>query len=126
MRNGNPHFSLLSGYIGSLHFGLILVWLAFDERSSKIIYLIHSPLWLLVIWFAVGFFPKIQIVLAVGGTIALWFGESTSCKEEMVLIISLIDPAPPSPAFCGRLLRFYILFLGLMSLFYPLWDCLDE
>lgn len=26
----------------------------------------------------------------------------------------------------GRLLRFYMLFLGLMSVMYVLWDCLDE
>ncbi|PWN19372.1 hypothetical protein BCV69DRAFT_251089 [Microstroma glucosiphilum] len=102
MRNGSPMFTLLSGYIGSIIFGTIMVFVAFDERSSKVMYLIHAPLWLIVFWFAEGFLVKLQVFATVSGSIVLWF------------------------VFQCRLLRFYILFLGLMSILYVVWDTLDD
>lgn len=75
MRNGKPLFTLLMGYIGSQIIGGFYVCLAFDERASKITYLIHAPLWPAVFWFTVGVWPKIQVLLVVGASIALWFSE---------------------------------------------------
>lgn len=102
MRNGFAHFTLFAGYAGSLTFGSAMTVFAFDEKCSKILYLVHAPLWLLVFWFTVGLLPKLQIVAVVGGSVAMWF---------------VLE---------GRVLRFHNLFLGLMSLFYPLWDAMDD
>lgn len=125
MRNGSPMFTLLSGYIGSIIFGTIMVFVAFDERSSKVMYLIHAPLWLIVFWFAEGFLVKLQVSATVGGSIVLWFGESG------VTVLDSRGAREPTnlirrEVFQCRLLRFYILFLGLMSILYVVWDTLDE
>jgi hypothetical protein len=118
-------FTLLSGYIGSIVFGTIMVFVAFDERSSKVMYLIHAPLWLIVFWFAEGFLVKLQVFATVGGSIVLWFGES-----DVAVLVPRAATALTShirrTVFQCRLLRFYILFLGLMSILYVVWDTLDE
>ncbi|CAO1615343.1 unnamed protein product [Parajaminaea phylloscopi] len=102
MRNGSPMFTLLMGYIGSQIIGGFYVCLSFDEKASKITYLIHAPLWPAVFWFAVGVWPKIQVLIVVGTSIALWF------------------------IWQARFLRFYMLFIGLLSLYYVLWDVVDD
>lgn len=63
------------GYTGSQLIGGLYTTLAFDERCAKIAYLIHAPLWPAVFWFTVGFWPKLQILITVGSSIALWFSE---------------------------------------------------
>ncbi|CAO1619406.1 unnamed protein product [Sympodiomycopsis kandeliae] len=102
MRNGTPAMTLLAGYIGSMLFGWGIVTCAFDEKASKITYIVTSPIWFPVIWFTVGFLPKLQIAIVLGLSVALWF------------------------IWEARLLRFYMLFIGLMSLFYVVWDCIDD
>lgn len=82
MRNGSPLFTLVSGYIGSQILGGFYVALAFDERCSKITYLIHAPLWPAVFWFTVGVWPKIQMLIWVGASISLWFSECAQKQAQ--------------------------------------------
>lgn len=46
------------------------------------------------------------------------------CEKMMRLTDELVGPA--RAVWEARLLRFYILYLGLLSLFYVLWDIVDE
>lgn len=79
MRNGSPAFTLLAGYTGSLLFGWGIVTCAFDEKASKITYIITSPVWLPAAWFTVGLWPKLQIAIVIGWSIALWYSELKKC-----------------------------------------------
>ncbi|GAA6059203.1 hypothetical protein JCM10212_006596, partial [Sporobolomyces blumeae] len=96
-----PFAALPAGYIFSIVIGGLLTFCGFDTLASKIASFIIGMCWIGV-FLRVEVPAKIMTVLAVGLMIGLWF----------------VDHAWP--------LRLYILFIGVMSSFYVLWDSADD
>ncbi|GAA5866083.1 hypothetical protein JCM8547_000592 [Rhodosporidiobolus lusitaniae] len=96
-----PFAALPIGYVFNIVWGGLLVFCGFDTLASKIASFIVGLCWIGV-FLRVEIPAKIMTLGAVGLMIGLWF----------------VDHA------WG--LRFYILFMGVMSSFYVLWDVADD
>ncbi|GAA5990829.1 hypothetical protein JCM11641_000842 [Rhodosporidiobolus odoratus] len=96
-----PFIALPPGYIFSIFIGGLLTFCGFDTLASKIASFIIGLCWI-GIFLRVEVPAKIMTLLAVGLMVGLWF----------------VDHA------WG--LRFYVLFMGVMSSFYVLWDVADD
>ncbi|PRQ74063.1 Peptidase M50B-like-domain containing protein [Rhodotorula toruloides] len=90
--------SLFLGPLFSLFFGSGLVFAAFDTRAAKYASFVVGVGWVPVVALQGNWVSRVNCALPVGLLIGFWF----------------IDHAYP--------LRFYILFIGVMSLFYVVWD----
>ncbi|TYJ58296.1 hypothetical protein B9479_000839 [Cryptococcus floricola] len=94
--------TLSSGYIGSSIIGFLFVFCGFDIVASKACALvIHFGL-LVPIMRADHWIAFASIILCEAVLVGLWFGDH------------------------GNALRFYVIFVGMMNLFYVVWDYIDE
>ncbi|WVQ88099.1 hypothetical protein IAS59_001833 [Cryptococcus gattii] len=102
MRGGIPAITLPAGYLGSAFIGACLVACGFDTNASKVACLVLAFIWILTLWWA-------KSSWVAWATIALMVG--------LVLVCWLVAQSVA--------LRFLILFIGVMSCFYAIWDIID-
>jgi hypothetical protein len=99
MQGGISAVTLPSGYLGSSLIGALLIFCGFDIVASKVASIVLGVCFLLTLWWARRDWLTIStVLLAVGLLVACWF----------------IKHAEP--------LRFVVLFIGVMSALYSVWD----
>ncbi|KAI1204138.1 peptidase M50B-like-domain-containing protein [Annulohypoxylon truncatum] len=103
MVGGKSAITLPAGYLGSSLIGALLIFCGFDIVASKIASLVLAACFLLTLWWGKkDWLTILTILLAVGLLVACWF----------------IVHAEP--------LRFVVLFIGVMSSLYSVWDICDD
>ncbi|KAI1309914.1 peptidase M50B-like-domain-containing protein [Xylaria venustula] len=103
MVGGKSLITLPAGYLGSSFIGAILIFTGFDIVASKIISIVLGVCFLLTLWWGKRDWLTITtILLAVGLLVASWF------------IVH------------AEGLRFVVLFIGVMSSLYSVWDICDD
>ncbi|KAI1383953.1 peptidase M50B-like-domain-containing protein [Hypoxylon trugodes] len=103
MVGGKSAITLPAGYLGSSLIGALLIFCGFDIVASKIASLVLAVCFLLTMWWGKrDWLTILTIVLAIGLLVACWF----------------IVHAEP--------LRFVVLFIGVMSSLYSVWDICDD
>ncbi|KAF2650236.1 hypothetical protein K491DRAFT_609184 [Lophiostoma macrostomum CBS 122681] len=103
MQGGMQAITLPAGYLGSSLIGALLTFCGFNIVASKVASIVLGVCFLLTLWWArKDWLTIITILLAVGLLIACWF----------------IKHAEP--------LRFVVLFIGVMSSLYSVWDICDD
>ncbi|RKF77778.1 hypothetical protein GcC1_061012 [Golovinomyces cichoracearum] len=103
MVGGIGIITLPAGYLGSSLIGSLLIFSGFNIVASKIASLILAVCFLFTLWWArKNLLTIITILLAVGLLVGCWF-------------------TPHAEA-----LRFVVLFLGVMSALYSVWDICDD
>ena len=99
MRGGITALTLPAGYLGSSLIGALLIFCGFDIVASKVASIVLGVCFLLTLWWARrDWLTIVTVLLAVGLLVACWF----------------IAHAEP--------LRFVVLFIGVMSSLYSVWD----
>lgn len=102
MRGGIQACTLPAGYLGSSLIGALLIFAGFDTVASKVASIILALMLLITLWWARNWLARIVVIIAIGMMVAFWF----------------IDHGSP--------LRFYVLFNGVMSCLYSVWDIVDD
>lgn len=103
MVGGRSAITLPAGYLGSSLIGALLIFCGFDIVASKIASMVLTVCFLLTLWWGKrDWLTILTILLAVGLLVACWF----------------IVHAEP--------LRFVVLFIGVMSSLYSVWDICDD
>ena len=103
MRGGIAAFTLPAGYLGSSIIGALLIFCGFNIVASKIASMVLAVCFLLTLyWGKRDWLTILTILSAVGLLIACWF----------------INHA--------EALRFVVLFIGVMSALYSIWDICDD
>ncbi|CZT11629.1 uncharacterized protein RAG0_15702 [Rhynchosporium agropyri] len=103
MYGGISAITLPAGYLGSSLIGALLIFCGFNIVASKVASIVLGVCFLLTLWWARKDWLTIATVLAaVGLLVACWF----------------IKHAEP--------LRFLVLFIGVMSALYSVWDICDD
>ena len=103
MRGGLSALTLPAGYLGSSIIGALLTFCGFDIVASKIASLALAVCFLLTLWWGKRDWLTVgTVLLAVGLLVACWF----------------INHA--------EALRFVVLFIGVMSSLYSVWDICDD
>ncbi|KAH9812532.1 peptidase M50B-like-domain-containing protein [Melampsora americana] len=97
-----PAAGLPAGYISSFFFGGIMIFCGFNTLASKVASFIIGMSLVVVFWWASGLMTRILTLGAVGLMIGFWF----------------IDHA--------GILRYFVLFIGVMSSWYVLFDVMDD
>jgi len=97
-----PTLSLPFGYISSCLFGGLLVFCGFNTLASKIASFFLMMSLIVAFWWATGLISRIMTLLSIGLLIGFWF----------------IDHA--------GVLRYFILFVGVMSSWYIIYDVMDD
>jgi len=103
MSGGIPLITLLAGYLGSSFIGAALIACGFNTNASKIATLAMAAFFLFTLWWARR--NLLTWVLILGMTaliIAFWF-----IRDAVAL-------------------RYLVLFIGVMSCMYVLWDVIDD
>jgi hypothetical protein len=99
MAGGKDFLTLPAGYLGSSLIGALLIFCGFNIVASKVASIVLGVAFLLTLWWGKrDWLTIVTILLAVGLIIAFWF----------------IAHAEP--------LRFVVLFIGVMSSLYSVWD----
>ncbi|GHJ85662.1 hypothetical protein NliqN6_2064 [Naganishia liquefaciens] len=103
MRGGVPAITLPAGYLGSSFMGAALIACGFDINASKIA----------------------SCCLAFGFVITLWWARKSFIAYVTIaffvvlfVVFWLVGHSVP--------LRFLVLFIGVMSCFYAMWDIIDD
>ncbi|KAF2096117.1 hypothetical protein NA57DRAFT_67699 [Rhizodiscina lignyota] len=103
MRGGISAITLPAGYLGSSLIGALLIFCGFDIVASKVASIVLGVCFLLTLWWGrKDWLTILTVLLAVGLLIGCWF----------------IAHAEP--------LRFVVLFIGVMSALYSVWDICDD
>ncbi|GAA5883786.1 hypothetical protein JCM16303_002370 [Sporobolomyces ruberrimus] len=103
MSKGVGWITLPAGYLGSSLIGAALIFCGFDIVASKVASIVVGVAFLMTLWWArKDWLTILTIVFAVGVIVAFWFIAH------------------------GAALRFYILFVGVMSALYSLFDICDD
>ncbi|KAK1770382.1 peptidase M50B-like-domain-containing protein [Phialemonium atrogriseum] len=103
MQGGKGAVTLPAGYLGSSLIGALLTFCGFDVVASKVASIVLGVCFLLTLWWARrDWLTIVTVLLAVGLLVACWF----------------IAHALP--------LRFVVLFIGVMSSLYSVWDICDD
>ncbi|KAI0007749.1 peptidase M50B-like-domain-containing protein [Xylariaceae sp. FL0662B] len=103
MVGGKSAVTLPAGYLGSSLIGALLIFCGFDIVASKIASLVLAVCFLLTLWWGKrDWLTIVTILLAVGLLVACWF------------IVH------------AEALRFVVLFIGVMSSLYSVWDICDD
>ncbi|KAI5478590.1 hypothetical protein MNV49_004849 [Pseudohyphozyma bogoriensis] len=103
MAGGISAITLPAGYLGSSFIGALLIFCGFDTVASKVASLVLGVCFLLTLWWGrKDWLTIVTILLSVGLIVAFWF----------------IDHAAP--------LRWLVLFIGVMSALYSVWDIFDD
>ncbi|EJD41849.1 hypothetical protein AURDEDRAFT_115295 [Auricularia subglabra TFB-10046 SS5] len=103
MSGGVPWITLPAGYLGSSFIGACLIACGFDTNASKVACLVLSAFFLLTLWWARRNALTWVLILGMAGLIVLFWFVADSVA-----------------------LRFFILFVGVMSCMYVLWDIVDD
>lgn len=99
MRGGISAITLPAGYLGSSLIGALLIFCGFNITASKVASIVLGVGFLLTLWWArKDWLTIVTVLLSVGLLVACWF----------------IKHAEP--------LRFVVLFIGVMSALYSIWD----
>ncbi|KAJ1861850.1 hypothetical protein LPJ73_000922 [Coemansia sp. RSA 2703] len=91
-----------AGYLGSSFLGALMVFAGFNVLASKIVSVIIGVCMLLTLIWAKNWLTRIITVLFIGLIVGLWFTPH------------------------GGGLRYVVLFMGVMSSLYSLWDIVDD
>ncbi|QRC93755.1 hypothetical protein JI435_302870 [Parastagonospora nodorum SN15] len=103
MRGGKQFITLPAGYLGSSLIGGLLIFCGFNIVASKVASIVLGVCFLLTLWWArKDWLTIVTILMAVGLLIAFWFIKH------------------------GEALRFMVLFIGVMSSLYSVWDICDD
>lgn len=103
MLGGKSAITLPAGYLGSSLIGALLIFCGFNIVASKIASFVLGVCFLLTLWWGKrDWLTILTILLAVGLLVACWF----------------ISHA--------QALRFVVLFIGVMSSLYSVWDICDD
>jgi len=103
MSGGIPWITLPAGYLGSSLIGAVLIACGFDAKASKIACLVLAGFFIITLWWARrNMFTWLLIIGMAGLIVAFWF------------------------IYDSEALRFLILFIGVMSDLYVLWDVIDD
>ncbi|KHN99316.1 uncharacterized protein MAM_03014 [Metarhizium album ARSEF 1941] len=103
MRGGISAITLPAGYLGSSLIGALLTFCGFNIVASKVASIVLAVCFLLTLWWGKrDWLTILTIVLAIGLLIACWF------------IVH------------AQALRFVVLFIGVMSSLYSVWDICDD
>ncbi|KAF2772757.1 hypothetical protein EJ03DRAFT_366928 [Teratosphaeria nubilosa] len=103
MRGGVSAITLPAGYLGSSIIGMLLTFAGFDIVASKVASFVLGACFLLTLWWGKkDWLTILTILIAVGLLIGFWF----------------IAHAEP--------LRWFVLFIGVMSSLYSVWDICDD
>ncbi|KAJ5625307.1 hypothetical protein N7510_001616 [Penicillium lagena] len=103
MQGGLSAVTLPAGYLGSSIIGALLIFAGFDIVASKIASIVLGVCFLLTLWWArKDWLTIVTIILAVGLLVACWFIAH------------------------GEALRWVVLFIGVMSGLYSVWDICDD
>ncbi|KAK4692453.1 hypothetical protein P7C71_g4755, partial [Lecanoromycetidae sp. Uapishka_2] len=103
MRGGIGVVTLPAGYLGSSLIGALLIFCGFDIVASKIASLVLAASFLLTLWWGKRDWLTISTILAAVGLLAgCWFIAHAEA------------------------LRFVVLFIGVMSALYSVWDICDD
>jgi len=103
MSGGIPWLTLPAGYLGSSLIGAILIACGFDTNASKVASLVLAVFFLFTLWWARRNWLTWVLILGMSGLIILfWFVAG------------------------GVALRYLVLFIGVMSCLYVLWDVIDD
>ncbi|KAK0108044.1 hypothetical protein ONS95_002869 [Cadophora gregata] len=103
MYGGMSAITLPAGYLGSSLIGALLIFCGFNIVASKVASIVLGVCFLLTLWWARrDWLTIVTVLLAVGLLVACWF----------------IKHAEP--------LRFVVLFIGVMSALYSVWDICDD
>jgi len=103
MSGGIPWLTLPAGYLGSSFIGAALIACGFDTNASKVAVIVLGVFFLFTLWWARRNLLTWILILGMAGLIILfWF-----VAESVAL-------------------RFLVLFIGVMSCMYVLWDVIDD
>ncbi|KAJ5273715.1 hypothetical protein N7478_008840 [Penicillium angulare] len=103
MRGGVSAITLPAGYLGSSVIGALLIFAGFDIVASKVASIVLAVCFLLTLWWARKDWLTIgTVLLAVGLLVACWFIAHAEA------------------------LRWFVLFIGVMSSLYSVWDICDD
>ncbi|KAH9217782.1 peptidase M50B-like-domain-containing protein [Leptodontidium sp. 2 PMI_412] len=103
MYGGMSAITLPAGYLGSSLIGALLIFCGFNIVASKVASIVLGVCFLLTLWWARrDWLTIVTVLMAVGLLVACWF----------------IKHAEP--------LRFVVLFIGVMSALYSVWDICDD
>ncbi|KAM5542736.1 hypothetical protein V8D89_003697 [Ganoderma adspersum] len=103
MSGGIPWITLPAGYLGSGLIGAALIACGFDTDASKVASLVLAAFFLFTLWWARRNWLTWLLILGMSGLIILfWFVAG------------------------GVALRYFVLFIGVMSDMYVLWDVVDD
>ncbi|KAI9313116.1 peptidase M50B-like-domain-containing protein [Dichotomocladium elegans] len=102
MRGGIPMCTLPAGYLGSSLIGAVLVMCGFDVLASKVASIFLGVCLLITLWWAKNWLTRGIGLLFIGLIVLLWLVAN------------------------GVGLRYFVLFLGVMSCLYCLWDIMDD
>ncbi|KAL4946106.1 hypothetical protein BDV06DRAFT_183146 [Aspergillus oleicola] len=103
MQGGITAVTLPAGYLGSSIIGSLLIFAGFNITASKVASIILGVCFLLTLWWARrDWLTILTVLLAVGLLVACWFIAH------------------------GQALRWVVLFIGVMSALYSVWDICDD
>lgn len=103
MRGGIAWLTLPAGYLGSSFVGAAMIACAFDIRASKVMTLILAAIFLLTLWWARrDWLVWVLLFVMAGIIVAFWFIAH------------------------GVALQYYVLFMGVMSCLYSIWDIIED
>ncbi|RDA92166.1 hypothetical protein CP533_5588 [Ophiocordyceps camponoti-saundersi (nom. inval.)] len=103
LRGGIGFITLPAGYLGSSIIGALLIFCGFNIVASKVASIVLGLCFLLTLWWGKrDWLTIVTVLLAVGLLVGCWF----------------INHAEP--------LRFVVLFIGVMSSLYSVWDICDD
>lgn len=103
MRGGISAITLPAGYLGSSVIGALLIFCGFDIVASKVASIVLGVCFLLTLWWGKkDWLTILTILIAVGLLVAFWFIAHAEA------------------------LRFMVLFIGVMSSLYSVWDICDD
>ena len=102
MRGGNPYITLPAGYIGSTVWGSLMVFAGFNTMASKITSVVIGLCMLATLFWARNWLARLVTVGFLGLIGLLWWFQD------------------------GFYLRYIVLFIGVMSSLYSLWDIVED
>ncbi|KAJ7445745.1 peptidase M50B-like-domain-containing protein [Mycena galericulata] len=103
MSGGIPWLTLPAGYLGSSFIGAALIACGFDTNASKVASIVLGVFFLFTLWWARRNLLTWVLILGMVGLILLFWFVADSVA-----------------------LRFFVLFVGVMSCMYVLWDVIDD
>lgn len=102
LSGGNTFLILCAGYLGSAFYGAVMIFCGFNILASQIFGVILGLLLLVVLWFAKNWLTRILSILFAGLVgFLVWWDQ-------------------------GKYIPFFLLFMGVMSSLYSVWDIMDD